>query len=109
MCPSSPTVNEMANLGQKNGVYVARFRYRGKEYKKSLKTSNSDHASAALRRVEDTLHWLTIGALSVPSEVDAGDFILSGGTFRAPVVVPRPRLRPTLQDAVSEYLASLRH
>jgi hypothetical protein len=28
----------MANLSQKNGVYVARFRFRRKEYQKSLRT-----------------------------------------------------------------------
>ena len=29
----------MANLGKKGKMYVARFRYEGKEYKRSLKTT----------------------------------------------------------------------
>jgi hypothetical protein len=39
----TPTVSaiggDVANLGKKGDVYVARFRYGGKEYKKSLKTT----------------------------------------------------------------------
>ena len=54
----------MANLGTKNGVFIARFRFLGKEYKRSLKTADRGHAVAALRRVEDALHWLAIGKLT---------------------------------------------
>ena len=42
----------MANLGIKNGVYLARFRFQGKEYKRSLKTTQLASARAAMRRVE---------------------------------------------------------
>ena len=73
----------MANLGKKNGVFLARFRFQGQEFKKSLKTADPDHARAALRRVEDALHWLAIGHLTVPAGVDPGDFILSGRTLEA--------------------------
>ena len=38
----------MANLGKKGDVYVARFRFQGKEYKKSLKTTNLADAEAAM-------------------------------------------------------------
>ena len=37
-CPVTRSDTHMANLGQKGGVYHVRFRFRGKEYKKSLKT-----------------------------------------------------------------------
>ncbi len=72
----------MANLGQKNGVFHVRFRFQGKEYKKSLKTRNQEDAKAAVHGVEQTIHLLTIGRMELPSAVDAGKFIVSGGTLR---------------------------
>src|SRR5262249_35560753 len=102
-CPSSHAETEMANLAKKNGVYLARFRFHGKEYKKSLKTSDPIQAAAAFRRVEDTLHWLGIHHLAVPIGVDPGDFVLSGGTLTTPVVnVPQPQ-RPSLAVLIGEY------
>jgi hypothetical protein len=97
----------MANLGKENGVYLARFRYQGHEYKKSLKTSDVAHARAALRRVEDALHWLTIGHLAVPAGIDPGDFVVSGGQLRDPR--SKPRAVPTLDAAVREYTTNLGH
>ncbi len=60
----------MANLGVKNGIYLARFRFAGREHKKSLKTSDVGNARAAMHRVEDALHRLAIGLLTVPDRVD---------------------------------------
>jgi hypothetical protein len=80
----------MANLGVKNGTYLARFRYRGREYKKSLKTTSLDNARAAMHRIEDALHCLAIGLISVPDGVDAGDFVVSGATLRPAAPEPLP-------------------
>jgi hypothetical protein len=41
----------MANLGKKNGTYLARFRFQGTEYKRSLKTTDRKAADAAMHRV----------------------------------------------------------
>jgi hypothetical protein len=71
----------MANIGQKGGVFHIRFRFRGKEYKKSLKTRDRSAAQAARRVVELTLHRLLTGQAQVPADVDPGDFVLSGGTL----------------------------
>jgi len=99
----------MANLAKKNGVYLARFRFQGKEYKKSLKTSDSVQAAAAFRRVEDTLHWLGIHHLVVPEGVDPGDFIVSGGTLAA-LVAPEPKSElPSLVSLIEEYKDNLAH
>jgi hypothetical protein len=74
----------MANLGQKNGVFHIRFRFNGKEYKKSLKTCDADSASAAKLSVELTIHRLITGMIVLPPGIDPGDFILSGGTLLQP-------------------------
>jgi hypothetical protein len=104
---SSHTVSNMANIGMKNCVYLARFRCQGKEYKKSLKTTNPEHARAALRRVEDTLHWLAIGHLTVPDGVDPGDFVVSGGNLPVHAQKQKPRHVPTVAEAVEEYTNNL--
>ena len=97
----------MAHLAKKNSVYMVRFRYNGQEFKKSLKTKTAGHAAAALRRVEDALHWLAINKLTVPNGVDAGDFIVSGGTLQEPR--QQRQGMPTLQEAIQEYKDHLGH
>src|SRR5215469_10701026 len=97
----------MANLGKKGDIYVARFRFAGKEYKKSLKTSQRGDAEAAMHAVERAIHGLTTGMLQIPPGIDPGDSILSGGTLRQ---VPRRRQRvPSLETVIDEYLASQGH
>ena len=97
----------MANLGHKDGVFHVRFRYRGKEYKKSLKTRDRAAAAAACHLVEVTLHRLLTGQAHVPAGVDPGDFVLSGGTLQQPVPPPAkaPR-RPTTKVLTEEYLVA---
>jgi integrase len=96
----------MANLGQKNGVYHIRFRFHGKEYKKSLKTSDADSAAAARRSVELTIHRLITGLVLVPNDVDLGDFILSGGTLQQPRKAVKERNLPSTNQLIGEYLQS---
>jgi len=99
----------MANLGKKNGVYLARFRFHGKEYKRSLKTADKKDAGAAMHGVERALHRLAVGALAVPPGVDPGDFIVSGGTLAPPAPAPGRRPVPTFGSAVQEFLENLGH
>ena len=48
----------MANLGRKGDVYVARFRYQGKEYKKSLKTTSLvDHGRPCTASSRPSTAW----------------------------------------------------
>ncbi len=74
----------MANPGQKNGVYHIRFRFHGKEYRKSIGPGDAASADATKRSVELTLHRLLTGLIQVPAGVDPGAFILSGGTLPQP-------------------------
>ena len=97
------------NLSKKNGVYLARFRFQGKEYKKSLKTTERKAADGAMHRIADALHRLAINTLVVPKGVDPGNFIISGGTLTAPSPKREPRIVPTLDHATAEYLGNLEH
>ncbi len=74
----------MANLGKKGDTFCVRFRFQGKEYKKSLKTKDEPAARGALHLIEFTLHRLHTGQIRVPEQVDAGDYVVSGGTLREP-------------------------
>jgi integrase len=107
----------MANLSQKDGIYVVRFRFRGKEFKKSLKTRDSSAAEAALHVVELTIHRLHTGQIQVPDGVDPGDFIVSGGTLLKPVEPPTPKvvllstrkLAEDYKESVKDLLAPSYH
>jgi hypothetical protein len=72
----------MANLGKKDGIYHIRFRFQGREYKRSLKIRDRAAADAAKNLVELTIHRLSTGQVMVPTDVAVADFIMSGGTFR---------------------------
>ena len=101
----------MANLGQKNGVYHIRFRFGGKEFKKSLKIRAAEEAQAALHLVEITLHRIKTGQLPIPDGIDPGDFIVSGGTFTEPVynAAAKASTSPTTNQLIEQYQESQRH
>lgn len=100
----------MANLGQKHGIFHVRFRYAGKEFKKSLKTRDQTAAGAALRSIELTIHRLLTGLIQLPVEVDPGDFILSGGTLlRRPEPLSESVLRPATRVLTDQYIDSQKH
>ncbi len=101
----------MANLGKKGGIFHIRFRFRGKEYKKSLKIRDKIHAEAAKKVTELTIHRLLTGQITLPTDVDAGDFIFSGGTLTKPLASPAKAIsrrrqrtsRPVLRAPEAPY------
>jgi integrase len=110
----------MANLGLKDGIFHIRFRYAGKEFKKSLKIRERSEAEATRRLVELTIHRLRTGQIKVPDGVDVGDFIASGGTLEAPIAatelasqqVPLPSIRQLTEEygvSVKDVLAPSYH
>src|SRR3954462_1550307 len=97
----------MANLGKKGDLYVARFRYAGKEFKKSPRPPDLADARAAMHAVERTIHGLTTGMLQIPPGVDPGDFILSGGTLKQ--AARRRQRTPAVATLIDDYLAGQGH
>ena len=96
----------MANLAVKNGIWLVRFRFIGKEYKRSLKTSSQREAEAAQRAVEWTTHRISTGQLQLPPDVDAGDFIVSGGLLQKPLRNAAPVIFPSTKSLIDRYLKS---
>lgn len=62
-----------------SGVFQLRFRFEGREFKRSLKTADEKEARAVLGRVEETLRLIERGRFEVPEGVDPGTYILSDG------------------------------
>jgi hypothetical protein len=101
--------NSMANLTQKDGIYLIRFRCLGKEYKRSLKTRSKTDAEGAKAAVETTIHRLLIDLLQIPAGIDPGDFVLGGGILTA---APSPAATPNLPSTrvlTEEYLKAQEH
>ena len=96
----------MANLSNKDGIYLARFRFGGKEYKRSLETTDERDARGAMHGIEAALDRLRKGG-TVPAGVDPGEFIVSGGTLVAPSEPPKaaapPRKVLSVRQLVSRY------
>jgi hypothetical protein len=78
---------------------VVRFRFLGKEYKRSTRSRERRNADAPRQAVEWTIHRLLSGQLSLPPNIDSGDFILSGGLLQKPLVAPIKVALPTTRQA----------
>ena len=55
-----------------SGRYRIRFRYGGKPYKRSLKTTEKREAETVVGRVEETIRLLERGRIDIPSGADPG-------------------------------------
>jgi integrase len=99
----------MANLGRKNGIYHVRFRFRTREYKKSLKIRSKDDAQAAQNLVELTIHRLTNGTLQLPQGIDPGEFIVSGGTLSQPIEPILKANPPSTKELIEDYKQNQRN
>ena len=71
----------MASLekDESSGFYRARFRFRGKSYKRSLKTRNERDAHAGIARIDETIRLLESGRIEIPGDADVPTFIMSDG------------------------------
>ena len=88
-------------------MYLIRFRYGGKEYKRSLKTRSDSDAATAKNSVELTIHRVLTGLLKVPAGVEAGNFIVSGGSLTEPAAKrEEPAPLPTTRSLMEAYLKS---
>ena len=59
--------------------YRIRFRLRGQEFNRSIKTKSRREAEATLSRVEEIINLIERGRLEIPEDVEPGKFILTDG------------------------------
>lgn len=71
----------MASLehDRNSGNFHIRFRFGGREFRRSLRTKSAKRAHATAGRIAETLHLLNGGRLFIPAGSDVASFILSDG------------------------------
>ena len=100
----------MATLFRRADSIHIRFRFQGVEFKRTLKTLNQSDADCARAIVEQTIYRIRTGQLQIRTDVDLGDFIVSGGTLLppAPVAADLPVV-PSFTELKDDYLAHIEH
>ena len=93
----------MASLENRNGKYRVVLRVDGRKVGRSLKTSDERKARLALARLEDNLHRVELGTLTVDPDADVMETLLLPGT---PKSVPLKLRSATLGKVLDDYLDS---
>jgi integrase len=88
------------SLDPKSGVFRIHFRYAGKQYQKSLKTTDEVEAEASKGRIELTLRDLDNGRLDLRPDDDLWEFLRSDGKRTKKVEAPATF---TLDDLFTRY------
>ena len=89
---------------RRTGYFKVGFWLADRKIKRSLKTNNRTDAETARGVVDQTLQAIERGWMQIPSGIDIGDFVLSGGRLNQQIVVSRSVNIKTLFD---EYFESL--
>lgn len=84
--------------------YHIRFRFAGREFKRSLKTDQEKQAAASQARLTETISLVRRGVLDLPAEADPVTFLLSGGR-KGSVPISIPSM--TLGQLFAKYQAEL--
>ncbi|MHC5542810.1 hypothetical protein ACYOEI_31685, partial [Singulisphaera rosea] len=85
----------------KRGNYLVAFRWAGKQFTRSLDTTDEQLASAGVARVEETMMRLKRGWATMSADADPGIFIVSGGTVSTKPVVESPEVHNTFPAAMT--------
>jgi integrase len=93
----------MAWLIQEKGLWKLGFRWAGKLYKRSLKTTSEEQANILLGRVNANLHDVELGRLEPPEGADLLAFLLTDGRK----VTTKPQRVVTLGKLLEEYIESV--
>jgi integrase len=76
-----------------SGHFKICFRWGGRKFKKTVKSTSRDDAECALARFKENLHLLERGRLELPQGGDIGTFLLSDGKLNGqPAAVLQPHI-----------------
>lgn len=96
----------MASLDKtSSGDYHIIFRFRGKRYKRALKTKRAGEANARLSRIDETIRLVESGRIELPTNVDIPTFLLSDGKLAGVESTPPPP--QTLQSTFDRFFGSI--
>jgi hypothetical protein len=88
------------NLDPASGRYRILFRFGGRQFQKSLKTTDQEEAEAAKARIALTLRELENGRLILPPGADFWEFVYSDGRRTRKVEAPSTT---TLEQLFQRY------
>ena len=74
---------------RRTGNFKVGFWLADRKIKRSLKTNNRTDAETARGVVDQTLQTIERGWMQIPSGIDLGDFVLSGGRLNQQIIAPR--------------------
>jgi integrase len=81
----------MAFMENRNGKFRIKFRFEGRQYSRSLNTSNEQKAGLAKGQIERNLELVSLGLLEVPDACDVFDFFLTGKVQEKPTADARAK------------------
>lgn len=91
-----------------SGRFKICFRWGGKQFKKTVKTTNRSDAEAILIRLEENIGLVERGRLQLPPDADIATFLLSDGKITQPPKVeppPKPLSLGELRDLYVKVLS----
>mgnify|MGYP002637339548 FL=1 len=95
----------MASLqNDPSGNYHVKFRFGGRQYRRSLRTKLRRKAEAAASHVEENIRLITEGRMTLPAGADIPTFLLSDGRLTEQITVG-PDLR--VGELLAKYLRSI--
>jgi integrase len=95
-----------------SGRYKVCFRWKGRQYKKTVKTTDQGDAKAILRRLQENVGLVERGRMEMPDGADVAEFLLSDGKMglphkEPPQKPPEPPRPITLGELRDKYLDTL--
>ncbi|MDB4614552.1 site-specific integrase [bacterium] len=84
-----------------SGNFHVKFRFGGKQFRRSLKTKFRRKAEAAASHVEENIRLIEAGRIELPDDVDVPTFLLSDGKLASK---PKPVAQIRLKDLLPRFL-----
>lgn len=96
----------MASLRVREGVYTVCFRWGGRQFTRSLHTTNAKRAESLKTRLELQIDSVRQGVSVIPRDVDAVEWLLSAGQRSGAAEGPSDAVR-TLGELLDRYRAAM--
>ena len=89
-----------------SGNYHVSFRFGGRKFKRSLRTTIGSEAEGRRLRLEENIRLVESGRLAIPVDADVPTFLLSDGKLNSKVVIAAPLTLSLLLDAYFEVVSA---
>ena len=87
-----------------SGTFHLSFRFGGRKFRRTLKTSSEDTAHARKTQLEETIRLVDSGRIEIPKDADVGSFLLSDGKRKKKIVVA---VKLTLKQLFTDFFDAI--